>query len=374
MTIFSATMTATYRDHDFDGSTPQKLSYPSVWNYSADYDPSWFSAGRSYPQFQNVRFVIKDNAVDITSLYTPQHLASLSRKQLALLKYQVWEEQNQTFGQIIDDPFNPGQDYLQTELVSVQVARDVTSADIDGTAVRNWLAGTYFGTITIDNEFFIAISGGGGQFTLFGSPADPDFMFPEFLHGPPNGTAIDPLPYSPIHEFTNGVDRWTGTAEDDIAGLLGGSDVANGKIGNDIIVGHGGGDRIRGGFGDDDLFGGSGRDDLFGEHGSDLLVGGDGGDFLDPGSGRDFLEGGRGDDDFIFANKYGVNRIKDFDAVSTREDIDLREVTQITDFQDLKADHMRQDGKHVVIDDLAGTKIIVMNTLLADLDRTDFIF
>ena len=374
MTVFSATATAVYRDHDFDGSTPQKLSYPSVWDYSSDYDPTWFTAGRSYPQFQNVRFVVTDTLVDITSLYTPQYLDSLPRKKLALLKYEVWESRNQTFGTLVDDPLNPGHDLFVPEQISVQIARDVTAADIDGTTVRNLLVGTYFGTVSIGSEIFLAISGGGGSFTLYGSPAAPDFKFPEFLDGPPDPSVVDMQTFSPFHEFTNGVDRWTGTAGDDIAGLLAGSDVANGAGGNDIIVGHGGGDRIRGGNGNDDLFGGAGRDDLYGQNGSDWLDGGGGGDFLDPGRGRDILEGGAGDDDFIFGDAYGVNWIRDFDANSTREDIDLRAVTAITDYRTLKQTFMQQDGAHVVIDDNAGTKIIVMNTDIADLDRTDFLF
>ena len=82
----------------------------------------------------------------------------------------------------------------------------------------------------------------------------------------------------------------------------------------------------------------------------------------------------KGLDDFIFASKNGVNRIKDFNASDGREDINLAAVKAIKSMTDLKNNHMTQLGDNVVIDDGAATKIIILDTLLSELDRSDFIF
>ena len=49
-------------------------------------------------------------------------------------------------------------------------------------------------------------------------------------------------------------------------------------------------------------------------------------------------------------------------------------MTRIRDFRDLKANHMKQVGDRVVIDDGANTQIVLLSTDLADLDRQDFLF
>ena len=65
--------------------------------------------------------------------------------------------------------------------------------------------------------------------------------------------------------------------------------------------------------------------------------------------------------------------IKDFDALSDYEDIDLSGVTEITSFNDLVNNHMTQDGANVIIDYGSGT-ITLEGVNIADLGTGDFLF
>lgn len=171
-----------------------------------------------------------------------------------------------------------------------------------------------------------------------------------------------------------GDDRIFGNGGDD--NLFGGdgNDVLKGGADDDILDGGKGNDKIFGGIGQDLIKGGVGSDKLFGSGGKDKVKGGGGNDVIDTGAGRDVAFGGGGADKFVFKDNYGTNRIKDFNELNNREDINLRKVTEITDFADLTGNHMTQSGSNVVIDDLNGTRIIVENALLADMGNGNFIF
>jgi hypothetical protein len=161
---------------------------------------------------------------------------------------------------------------------------------------------------------------------------------------------------------------------------------ANVEVGmgfDDMVIGGGGRDRIGGAFGDDTLDGGDGNDTLFGGSGNDVLYGRDGNDVLDGGAGKDTLygghdddtlTGGRGADTFSFANKIGHTTITDFDAFRRAEKVDLERVRDITNFRDLKNNHLSQDGNNAVITVDEGNVITLLSVDLADLDRSDFIF
>jgi Ca2+-binding RTX toxin-like protein len=154
----------------------------------------------------------------------------------------------------------------------------------------------------------------------------------------------------------------------------GGNDKLFGDSGNDRLNGGNGRDVIKGGSGNDQLIGGGGNDRLIGDTGSDNLKGGAGNDVLNGGKGKDILIGGNGADKFIFKNKYGLDKIKDFNATNNSEDIDLGAVTRIKNFSDLKNNHMVKDGANVVIDDHNGTKIVLIGVDLGDLGNGDFLF
>lgn len=154
----------------------------------------------------------------------------------------------------------------------------------------------------------------------------------------------------------------------------GGDNTLNGLRGRDSLSGNGGRDRLIGGNGNDDLAGNKGNDRLFGGNGADHLQGGNGRDRLIGGNGNDDLAGGGGADTFRFANGFGTDTITDFAAGNDREKIDLSRVGSITDFSDLAANHMDQVGADVLIDDLGGNTITLVNTQLTDLHDADFLF
>lgn len=86
-----------------------------------------------------------------------------------------------------------------------------------------------------------------------------------------------------------------GNGNDSLTGGSG-SDVLIGSHGSDTLFGEGGDDTLDGGNDNDTLDGGSGDDTLIGFNGVDVLIGGDGNDNLDGGNDNDILDGGAGND------------------------------------------------------------------------------
>jgi len=174
-----------------------------------------------------------------------------------------------------------------------------------------------------------------------------------------------------------------------------------GRSGNDTLEGGDGLDRLFGGAGDDLGYGGAGNDGMFGEQGDDTLDGGDGNDRFFAGAGNDVLIGGDGRDEmhggagfdtitsgegndtitgdfnadtFIFSDGHGQDRIDDFEALNPFERIDLSDVSAISSFADLQANHLSQSGSYAVIDTGGGNAIALRNVAIADLGIDDFIF
>ena len=193
---------------------------------------------------------------------------------------------------------------------------------------------------------------------------------------------------------------------DEVFGL-GGDDTLSGQGGDDILEGGAGADALQGGAGTDtasyanaggsitadliltgsntgdasgDSFSniqnltGSGFDDVLrGTFAANVIDGGAGNDTLLGRGGGDTYTGGAGDDTFTFQNGFGLETIMDFDAFSAGERINLGSVTGITDFADLTANHLSDNGTDSFITDGAGT-ITLLNVLNSDLDAGDFIF
>ncbi len=184
-----------------------------------------------------------------------------------------------------------------------------------------------------------------------------------------------------------GNDRVYGNSGDDTLGGNNGADLLDGGHGNDRIFGGYQNDRLFGSFGSDTLDGGRGSDTLDGGNGNDVLKGGTGSDILRGGQGNDTLVGGGGNDilagnvgndimtggggadSFVF--RPGTDRITDFQDVDR---IVLKFADPITGYSDLRNNHMTQSGDDVVINDGLGNRLILEDTLLADLGRDDFIF
>jgi Ca2+-binding RTX toxin-like protein len=164
-----------------------------------------------------------------------------------------------------------------------------------------------------------------------------------------------------------------------------GVDSLDGGDGDDLAEGGTGADTLIGGLGDDVLYGdvlgqrngvGHASDRLFGGEGSDSLFGGGGNDILDGGEGQDMLTGDAGADRFVFNGKWGFDIVADFeDGIDL---LDLRGTgesfaTLSFELSDLDSDGSTDD---VLVKTSNGDlgEIAILNTQLAQITATDFIF
>jgi Ca2+-binding RTX toxin-like protein len=209
-----------------------------------------------------------------------------------------------------------------------------------------------------------------------------------------------------------------------------GNDILRGGDGNDVLVGGAGADSLQGGSGTDrvsysdqavdlvinldgtpniggdaagDFFnsieyvtagqandtvngdgnanlldGQAGNDTLNGNGGNDILRGGNGVDMLNGGLGNDSLTGGAGFDTFAFQDGWGIDTIVDLDT-NDLEDINLAALTNITDFNDLLANHVREVGGVLEIFDGANVIRLSGHTLAelgvaGPISTNDFVF
>lgn len=170
------------------------------------------------------------------------------------------------------------------------------------------------------------------------------------------------------NDLYNGHPQGTNAGRDTVYGG-GGKDTIDGGGGNDVFYGNDGRDHIFGGTGNDRLFGGAQGDVMNGEKGADTLNGG---------AGNDKLTGGNGNDVFVFADGFGQDTIFGFNAADG-EVIDLRNVTQITDFTDLVNNHLVDAGGFARIVDGTDT-ILLKGVSFADVgtglaySEADFLF
>jgi Ca2+-binding RTX toxin-like protein len=114
---------------------------------------------------------------------------------------------------------------------------------------------------------------------------------------------------------------------------------------------------------------------LSGNSGSNTIIGGAGADIEIGGKGNDTLSGGAGADHFAFKSGDGKDTIGDFTATGSDHDVvDIRHVSGLTDFADLKAHHMTPHGGDVIIDTGHGDTITLDGVTIKDLVAADFLF
>ena len=211
--------------------------------------------------------------------------------------------------------------------------------------------------------------GGTGKDSLFGGKDD------DVLRG---GTNDD------ILKGNSGADDLAGGDGDDELRGGAGTDLLGGAEGNDQLCGGAGNDTLRGGNGEDRLSGNAGNDNLSGGHGADWLNGGAGDDIVRGGNGRDVVGGGGGDDHlyggaeedlFVFRTGDDVDTIEDFEVSFLGYDrIDLSGLASITSWNDLRSNHITQDGSDVVIDGGNGDMLILSDTDVDNLVKLFFDF
>ena len=208
-----------------------------------------------------------------------------------------------------------------------------------------------------------------------------------------------------------------GAGADFIEGF-GGNDTIRAGRGNDTIHGGAGEDTVDGGAGADTMYGGANNDtysvDLAGDKviedvnagidtvnslvtfvlganvenltllgtaaingtgntGTNTIIGNGAGNKLDGGPGADTLTGGGAHDIFIFKPGHGADRITDFTAGGTVDQIDLTAITSVRTFEELMA-RAAQVGADTVINLGGGNIITLANVLKSSLIKADFLF
>ncbi|WP_138935037.1 calcium-binding protein [Roseovarius arcticus] len=212
------------------------------------------------------------------------------------------------------------------------------------------------------------LDGGSGNDTLKGGSGDDDIFGgnqDDLIYG--NGGADSLL-------GGLGDDEIRGGSHDDTLHGGDGADILKGENGNDLLYGEAGDDALSGANGNDTILGGEGDDKLYGRADNDLLEGDEGDDRIQGDGGNDTMWGGSGADRFVFKDGDGSDEIGDFNVSEIGEVIDLSDISKITSFTDLIANHATDVGPDLVIDTGGGNQFRIYDVLMADLSADDFVF
>ncbi len=220
--------------------------------------------------------------------------------------------------------------YLGNDSVSAGTGNDIVDAGagndtviggagndiITGGEGNDFLNGQHDNDILDGGEGNDSILGGFGNDVLTGGEGN------DTLSGQSNDDVLDGGNGDDLLIGGFGNDTLTGAAGRDTLDGGGNDDRVSGGDGDDLIRGGGGNDTLDGNDGNDTLNGGDQADLLRGDAGNDLLRGDAGLDTLDGGAGNDVLTGGANRDTFVFANRYGSDRITDFEDNLDRIQLD----------------------------------------------------
>ncbi|WP_460272899.1 calcium-binding protein [Celeribacter sp. ULVN23_4] len=277
---------------------------------------------------------------------------------------------------------------------------DLFSLDrVDLISAENQAAGQLLGTVgndvlhgTSDADFIYADDGNDSVYSYEGddeinSGAGDDFVDAgagddivsgedgaDEIYGGEGRDTIDGGPGDDILDGGRERDVITGGDGDDTIYGFTSHDRLYGELGNDKLYGSNGSDYMKGGEGSDYLAGGRDADSLFGGPGNDQLRGGSEDDALRGEAGNDMLFGQDGTDRFIFSDDFGRDTIYDFD-LAAGELIDLSDVSEITSWSDLVANHLTETAggsAQIYVD--ADNIITLSGIAAADLDADFFVF
>jgi len=219
---------------------------------------------------------------------------------------------------------------------------------VKGTMLGDKITGNGFAN-TLDGGFSRdSLFGGGGRDELIGGQGN------DLING---GAGVDTVSY--LSDAADGgvlgvsVNLNTGKAKD-------------GFLGTDRLIGI---ENARGSNADDTLRGSALANTLWGEGGEDKVYGGGGNDLLIGGAKVDKLWGQGGRDSFGFVKDFGVDRIKDFDAV-LGEKLDFTDHPDVNAMGDLAIQQIGTDTRINTGDGL----IFLENTDMTDLSAANFIF
>ncbi|TNE69608.1 MAG: hypothetical protein EP336_01840 [Rhodobacteraceae bacterium] len=245
------------------------------------------------------------------------------------------------------------EDLFTLDRVALESGENQAAFQLYGTVGNDTIFGTEFVNIIFSDSGDDQIFGYGGNDQIYAGSGD-DFIDAgdgdDVIYGEDGADTI----YGGLDQDTiyggGGNDILDGGRERDIIYGGEGDDVIYGFTSHDRLYGEDGNDKLYGSNGLDYMKGGAGNDYLAGARDADSLFGGDGNDQLRGGSGEDKLrgEGGNdllyGQDDrdaFIFSDDFGRDTIYDFE-VTLVEIIDLSDVSEITSWEDLVANHLTE--------------------------------
>ena len=164
---------------------------------------------------------------------------------------------------------------------------------------------TKYADVLTSIEYFI---GTNGNDKMTGSAADEIFsplLGANVVNG---GGGTDTLSYNFLTGSIDGlgtgvtVDLAAGRAQAGLQSTIVNIENVNGSSWDDVLMGSTGRNALMGLDGNDALDGRAGNDELHGGNGNDILVGGDGNDVLSGGNGEDVIDGGAGTDTLSYAS------------------------------------------------------------------------
>lgn len=258
-------------------------------------------------------------------------------------------------------------------------------ADAYGTPIAEYLAlfsGYEMPFVTAENldtppPAGLVLTGDAGNDLLTGAEGD------DQISGTGGNDNLDGMDGNDDLNGGPGIDVLIGGAGDDLLSGAGGTDflfsgagddVMSGGAHTDFMFGLSGGNVLSGDDGNDLLFGLSGQNTMFGNAGNDLLFAISGRNEMSGDAGNDSLFGGVDTDLFIFSDNGDTDHVYGFDPSPTGDVVVLTDVTAIGDYADLVENHMAQQGADVVIDDHAGTAVVLVDMTLDQLEPGDFVF
>ena len=232
----------------------------------------------------------------------------------------------------------------------------INTQDGDDTVTNS---GKIIGSVILGegDDKFIAKAGGTVDGTIFGGPGDDKYWIVDNTLTLADISGTDKILSTVSHTLGADFENLTLMGQANIKGT--------GNASQNVMYGNNANNKLKGYGGDDTLDGRKGNDKLFGGNGDDTM---------DGGRGNDIYKGGDGADTFVFSTGSDRDKIKDFDAASGAEDIDLSGLASVTGFSDLKNNHMAQVGGNVVIDGGSGDVLTLVRTDIGDLDASDFLF
>ena len=184
---------------------------------------------------------------------------------------------------------------------------------VNGMSIRSGLGAETLGGGALDD----IIEGGAGADRVFAGSGNDRFMA---TVGDGNdrydgGGGIDTYDLSQTSADSNvNLARGRSSSSETGSDILVSIENVVGSLGNNRIVGNGAANVLDGMGGNDNISGGGGVDTLFGGAGIDTLSGGAGNDILIGGAGNDIMNGNAGLDTFVFADGFGNDTIRGFDA------------------------------------------------------------